>query len=314
MERVLLVMRKVGHDVVVRMRYKGIAVRMTPVLAMVVRMVVHESRIPHSSRSVRDVRAVMPVGSEWALIIRDSRVQGRLEWRTHGPTEWTAIHLVRQKGLQRRYLVEHRVDLRQMLACESRSGLEVAAGAPFRHSLRIPSLAVVDAWRPERKVLLHSIGYVGLGGHGQQNVLGGMRLTVFLDRSAVIGSGENPVGCLAAKHMLCGFGSVARLGRLRAIRVVSRERVGVLLGYWVLGDSAPLERGSIAEGGSMWRGRGDVGVVGVVVGQRRGKLRRRGLRGILPNHSHGGGEPLEGLWNEDQAVNQSFTQLADRVG
>jgi len=129
-----------------------------------------------------------------------------------------------------------------------------------------------------------------------------MWLSILLDRGAIISSGKDSVGCLAAKHVLCGLGSVARLGRLGAVRVVSRERMGVLLGYGVLGDAARLEHGSIGKGVCMGGGGGDVvgvGAVGAVavVGQRGGKLRRRGLRGILPNHSHSGGEeePLEGL-------------------
>lgn len=75
MERILLVMGKVGHAVVVGMRDEGIAMRVTPVLAMVVRMrmmrmrMMHEARIPHSSRPVRDVGAVMPIGTKRALVV-----------------------------------------------------------------------------------------------------------------------------------------------------------------------------------------------------------------------------------------------------
>jgi len=139
-------MWKVGHAAIVRMGYEGIAVRMTPIRAMVVRMVMHKPRIPHSSRPVRDVGTIVPIRTKRALVIGDGWIQGSLERRSHGPTERSVVHLVRQKRLQWRYLVEHRVDLRQVLARETRSSLEVAADAPFRHFLRVPSLGVVKAW------------------------------------------------------------------------------------------------------------------------------------------------------------------------
>jgi hypothetical protein len=63
--------------------------------------------------------------------------------------------------------------------------------------------------------------------------------------------------------------------------------MGVLLWSRWLGETLPLEVGGITEERGVGWGRCDV-----VVGHGGGKLRRR-LRGVLPNHSHGGSTAME---------------------
>lgn len=115
-------------------------------------------------------------------------------------------------------------------------------------------------------------------------MLGRVWLAIF-HRRAVVGGGQDSFRRLTSEHVLGRLCCVARLGRLRAVRVVSGQRMGVLLRTVVLGEGARLEAGGMAQVCSVG-GRGREVVVGAW-GGRVLRLRLR-LRGILPDHSHGG--------------------------
>jgi hypothetical protein len=189
LEWVLLVISDVGHGGVVRVGQICTVLRMWPMGTVMVQ----KPGITHCCRLVRGICPVWPVRTEGPLIVGDGGSQVALTRCPHDSAIGLSVHLVGQERLQRRYLVQHRVNLGQVLSGAARARLEVQAGAPVGRCI----LAGAH-WRAQRKVLLDAIGHVGFGRHGQQDMLGRVWLLGVLDRSAIVGSRQYAVGRLSS--------------------------------------------------------------------------------------------------------------------
>lgn len=113
-QRVRLKIRRCRQRVVVVRKTSGHSVlRLVPDMVVVLK----ETRISHCCRTIWYVCSVMPIRPERPLVIRDGGSERRLERRTHSAWEmlWTAVHLVGKKRLEWWDLVEHGVQLGQLL-------------------------------------------------------------------------------------------------------------------------------------------------------------------------------------------------------
>jgi hypothetical protein len=268
LERILLVIRNIRHGGVVRVSQIGTVLRMWPMRTMMVQ----KPGITHCRRLIWGICPVWPVRTKRPLVVGDGGSQVALTRYPHDSAAvGLSIHLVRQKRLQRRYLVQHGVDLRQVLSSAARAGLEVQTGTPVRGCTLADTIG-----RPEGEILLDAIWHVGLGRHWQEDVLGRVWLLRVLDRSAIVRSRQDAVGRLSSQHVLWRLRGLPSTRALRVVRVVARQRVGILLRRGILGEVAACGRRSIAQrrwmGGRRWEGVEQV--------------RRLRLWGALAHHGH----------------------------
>lgn len=143
----------------------------------------------------------------------------------------------------------------------------------------------MEGGRAHGEVLLEAIWYARGRREREEDVLGGVGLAM-LDRGAIVCGREDALGRLTSEHVLGRLRCVARAWGLRAVRVVSGQRMGILLGQrGPLGERVGVKGGRIAVLRSVGRRRGEV-----VVGRgRRERLLRLWLGRVWPDHGHCGG-------------------------
>jgi hypothetical protein len=196
LERILLVISNVRHGSVIRVSKECTVLRMLPMRTMMVQ----KPGITHCCRLIWSICPVWPVRTKRALVVGHGGSQVALTRYPHDSAVWMSIHLVWQERLQRWYLVQHGIDLGEVLPRSARARLKVEAWAPIRRCILPGRIG-----RSERKVLLDATWHIGVGCYWQKDMLGCMWLFCMFDRGTVVCGGQYAIWRLPSQHMLWWF-------------------------------------------------------------------------------------------------------------